>query len=1415
MKVLIAFLLTGAAFAQVTFTPNGSIDCAAQGCQVNVNGGGDTPINGAWLPTGTFTLNGVSRSGSVLGSLNDGQVSPCATSGDFQLVRLTGIDFTTPSNGSRTKVNCMTDYGTGADMTWPPDAPGTCALGGANNCTWATHGITSVNGKLYWQLYRQQQGTSWARDVTMIVSSDGGATWCNKASIGGSCSATGDVPTSPGGATYTTGMLFKDSAPWDGGSQKMGFISFVHYCQDESISCPAKDNNATYTYMLAQEGNYGATRLVRWPKTSMPTLNISTMEYYVCATWPTTVCDGTDNANWTATQASATALPLNPPGAMMELIYLKDQDVYVGTTWNGNNGDFYMYDAPHPWGPFTLDLTTHPRGPATFGVSVFTNMPLAAVTSNSSTSADVIVLSSTSSVAWSGGSLFMDRFTVTVPASATDGSRTSLAGKAKIMGSAKIGRTASGGGGGGGITSLTVVGSSNTQAMVSYVAPDTNPCTLEVSESNTYAPVVNDVNTTLFASSNSDNRDGDLTSGTSRIVVLGQRVAGLAADTKFYSRALQTNTTHYLRVTCGVSTATTSFATANIPGGATYQDIPKANGTTATWQVPTTTSDDRTQVVIDQFTGAYMRAVTARSDRQNSSAYGFNMAFGGFVRACTAGLQTTTDVPAKTGYVCQMYHSGPEGTSIYFIQPSTGLVRKLGFLGPSTSGGHVQMDHNMCFTAGDGTEGHPQYRYCYTGDWQEHSSASLDGGTLYSSVSASTQLAAFDATFDPVLFGCAEPLVALPNEYQQFSCSRLPTTTGAQDTYGWIGIYSGGDGRVYDPACTPAGATCPGVVAAFNPMNNVRTRFCGNHNFQVTPNVPTNPTVPELSINWHGLANNSERGTSAWGSTLTADVNSTQLTITVAGQPLSTWPFGDTFSVGNYQVGDKINLVTMGSIEDVQVAGVSGTGPVTLTLVDRHAGFDHVAGDSALMACNALNNTGHGSGGWMLTYWNFLQDIHGTDTTNTNLVEDEYFDSGGHYDAGLNGRLSEGWPTIPGIINLNLNIPIPLNITDTPSFHGRAVPCFSSTCVKHPSYHQTTDTPSGIERQWFTDQAIFNGGDLFFGGSSNPSTLVTGTLYKYGGPTDIVYTPMYTGGLWRKLFPTMAITGARPYLDISSPATGNVIGGTSADNWKYCVALKANECRTGSSVNDIFFNTGVALDFLYCTPGDAPNPTRKDICISPSPAYANAIPQLLTSATNSTNATRRSRVVAHGVQGPRLMIAFPSAKQLPDASWSLFYAASPRTTPPDPCDNTVATDFCNVWIVKNPPFPALDGVDRSDFNPATVNVTVAGGLGITNVIVRFGYLEWGDTTQLYCTSRAETCVAHTATVTAAPDINPFAYPVEGTGGVESGITGVACTTSCTVDIPTISGKVVYYRVVYRNSSNATVSTGSLTAAIVP
>jgi hypothetical protein len=108
-------------------------------------------------------------------------------------------------------------------------------------------------------------------------------------------------------------------------------------------------------------------------------------------------------------------------------------------------------------------------------------------------------------------------------------------------------------------------------------------------------------------------------------------------------------------------------------------------------------------------------------------------------------------------------------------------------------------------------------------------------------------------------------------------------------------------------------------------------------------------------------------------------------------------------------------------------------------------------------------------------------------------------------------------------------------------------------------------------------------------------------------------------------------------------------------------------------------------------------------------------------------------------------------------------------------------------------------------------LTPPAGLAVNNAAIEFGYAENGEPGQFYCTSRQEKCLATTATVPAVP----FLFPSDGAGGVESGVAGTSCTSGCSIAIPAISQRVLYYRVRYRDASNRTVATSQIETIAVP
>src|ERR1035437_7838354 len=77
----------------------------------------------------------------------------------------------------------------------------------------------------------------------------------------------------------------------------------------------------------------------------------------------------------------------------------------------------------------------------------------------------------------------------------------------------------------GAVGNLQVRGVTSTQAIRAYTAPNTNACSVEVSESQSYRPLAHDVDPALFAGSNLDNRPETTIIGMQRVFVAGKRRA--------------------------------------------------------------------------------------------------------------------------------------------------------------------------------------------------------------------------------------------------------------------------------------------------------------------------------------------------------------------------------------------------------------------------------------------------------------------------------------------------------------------------------------------------------------------------------------------------------------------------------------------------------------------------------------------------------------------------------------------------------------------------------------------------------------------------------------------------------------------------------------------------------------------------
>jgi hypothetical protein len=130
------------------------------------------------------------------------------------------------------------------------------------------------------------------------------------------------------------------------------------------------------------------------------------------------------------------------------------------------------------------------------------------------------------------------------------------------------------------IGNFRVLGTTATQALIAYTAPDGNACTIQLSQNVGLTPLALDVDPGTFANSNSDLiRPSTVTSGLARTVLLGQRTAqyataGTHSGIRHFSRALQAYTPYFGMITCPSTgdTADFTFTTGNIPLGIAYGD---------------------------------------------------------------------------------------------------------------------------------------------------------------------------------------------------------------------------------------------------------------------------------------------------------------------------------------------------------------------------------------------------------------------------------------------------------------------------------------------------------------------------------------------------------------------------------------------------------------------------------------------------------------------------------------------------------------------------------------------------------------------------------------------------------------------------------------------------------------------------
>lgn len=703
------------------------------------------------------------------------------------------------------------------------------------------------------------------------------------------------------------------------------------------------------------------------------------------------------------------------------------------------------------------------------------------------------------------------------------------------------------------------------------------------------------------------------------------------------------------------------------------------------------------------------------------------------------------------------------------------------------------------------------------------------------------QMAGFDPTFKPAYFksgpngwNCAPAAMSAGVFY--FDCLSI-----GGDSPGWIFAFAPGDG---DPAHAgqPGGPRIVGAVNTFNtpsgPVAAGQTAATGRSLHAVSETGETGwvqlQMNPFPAINTSNMASVpahsspcSSLGIDGGGECITIEINSAAAGGVTGYEPYLAPPYRQFQFTG---APGELRTAQPGDTACVAASAAGGCNwqiraNELMTLAQKNAGGQWIFRRNSYGAELAIPQGpvtlwwssvqssippgGTTANTSLAAYWNPLAgcagapDPHGNcmiqDTNNTS-GHGEWRDGGEAVATNVPawGRPIYGWPTdyqtavgsVPGILNLPFANVTPnqaagVNYTSTnPPFAGAYGVPWGFDAGSHPNA-AGAEAPANESIRAFDNTPVQGGAfDPVF--APVTEQLYVATPGQVTDPDDI----FGSGGVApinRKLMATGASCGSHPLIDVSGPDSR--IAADAASSYNYCIARVNGECVSNSTAGQIFVNCpGVVWDRCAGSGihGGTPLGAGNDICVSNIGAAANAVRQFTLDHTDFAGAFTRTLVTA--TSRLRMVSGFENNRLLPDNSWLLFRAEWLNYSREE------------MWMAKVPPYPATDSIGRGTFVPMVLNLQPPAGVSVNNAVVEFGYAEYGGN----CTSRHDPCLANTAMIGSPP----FEFASEKPPGMP-------CAGGCTIAIPAISQRVLYYQVSYRDQSNAVVSASPQQIAAVP
>jgi hypothetical protein len=796
----------------------------------------------------------------------------------------------------------------------------------------------------------------------------------------------------------------------------------------------------------------------------------------------------------------------------------------------------------------------------------------------------------------------------------------------------------------------------------------------------------------------------------------------------------------------------------------------------------------------------------------------------------------------------------PIGEQLYWLDATTGLgtyvgqlIQPSGGTSPNNWGGGTYCENNSTTLTGT-TSTAPESIFCPNTDvngnpiileWSLSTNNSANSLSMTSGVNLTpasvgadinqlvvSYTSGYTPAFSPTVFTQGFAIIGTQN-----GDLILESIQSSQDGNAWL--------AVFNPTTISTNAGCVGAVSGGAPgcivaaVPSWTTETTGS-----TPNPGANRWCALHTMNYSGQVTQStvggkfyqsegHSGDNVMSSTVTSGTLSSSPSIaagsgicpggsqgcdnlTLASEPCNSSPIGTdpTGCPANSGygylmpliVGDLLSTSTGGG-ELLKILSKTGSGTNFSVEVQRAISSpgwastpQNFSGTINLQAtCSANAPYGVSGGIWN---WNWASDPHGINSGGTTITEAYAYDHmvstaavafGGDQNGvgpgptgeyGANSSTFGGYPSV--------------FISFSPYFAGvtglGGLTCCAETAQDHAS-------PQGENSgtQVFYDYRSMTGVGGDFEGAP---VAVTGYCYKMSSTTSDGDNLAYIGGVGtsgtpvinRKLQATLAFSGGMSYpggiggqtlQDVSGPSS--TIGCTLTSAYTYCIARIAGECHSGSSQGDIYWNSGL-------TPPIANGSYNYGFFNTGQ--YLNGIAQM-TYASNDTTGLG-SRMLGKIGTRPGYLNVNSTTRVTPGGEYLV--------------SQVIGTGGAENSIVSSPlpPFPSSDSYLRNTFVPVTLNLTTPSGLSITNAIVEFGYAEDGAPSSYFCTTRQDICTAASATIGTIPFYLASESPA-----------GISCASSCTIELPGISQRAIYYDVLFRTAGNSTVASSGMKVAIVP